>query len=333
MPVNDKILVSDYNNIRNKIVNVLGPGSGSSGYGQTLSSSAVSLSSRITVNEYVLLRNDIINAHRHIFGTTPVLAEPTAGSLVKFTSTFVPSIAESPYNQYDTYANSIVNNRYTAHISQVITVNKGEQTRSDWVNGYWNTRLSCTVTVTFTNSTQARYFFNSGGTIRFESSRNDIDPNNPSTRQQNVAWTALLNRSPKMVSFGAQLPTTGFSPMNGQNFYRLTNAYQVWETRSSTTPYASNTYRISARSNVTNNSAGTANIVEFLVEWIDGYTDPGPGGPPFTGDQIDGIFTLDVSTQESFGVLVPATAGNFTVESPSVLLGSIIQDPNGPLGS
>jgi len=113
----------------------------------------------------------------------------------------------------------------------------------------------------------------------------------------------------------------------------LTNAYQVWETRSSTTPYASNTYRISARSNVTNNSAGTANIVEFLVEWIDGYTDPGPGGPPFTGDQIDGIFTLDVSTQESFGVLVPATAGNFTVESPSVLLGSIIQDPNGPLGS
>jgi hypothetical protein len=65
MPVNDIITQAEYNNIRNKVIGVLGTGSGNSGYGQPLNSSAVALGTRVTVNEYANLRFDIINAWVH----------------------------------------------------------------------------------------------------------------------------------------------------------------------------------------------------------------------------------------------------------------------------
>ncbi len=318
MPVNDKILVTDYNNIRNKIVNVLGVGNGTSGYGQVISSSAVSLSNRVTINEYALLRNDIINAFTHIYGSPPVLAEPVIGDTVRFNTDFTPSTTDSPVTQYDQYADQITANRFVVHPSQSITTTKGERSRNDWVDGYWNTKLSCTVTVTFSTSAAARHFFNSGGEIRFVSSRTGgtID------RQQNISWSSLLN-SAGTIRFGVQLPTAEFSPMNGENFYRLTDVYQVWSSITSSSPYTANIYRISARSNVANNSTGTATRLEFLVEWDDGYSDPGPPSP---GDEVDGTITLSISTLEASGFLVPIGAGLFSVESPSVLIGEIIQD-------
>jgi hypothetical protein len=324
MPVNDKILVTDYNNIRNKVVNVLGVGSGSSGYGQTVSSPLVSLSSRVTVNEYALLRNDIINAYRHIFGSSPALVAPTEGNLVRYNATgTTPEQATQPVVQYDRFADQIVTNRFLIHPSQAITTSKGSNSRNDWTGGFWNDRLSCVITTTFTSSNAARFFFNSGGEIRFASTRTG----GTTTRQQNISWSNLLN-SAGTRAFGAQIPTSGFSPMNGQNFYRLTNAYQTWYTTSASSPYTNNTYRIQARSNVVNNSSGTATQVDFLVEWIDGYVDPGPPPP---GDEVDGTITISVSTLEASGTLVPVGAGNFTVESPTVSIGAIIQDANGPL--
>ena len=321
MPVNDKILVTDYNSIRNKVVNVLGNGSGTSGYGQPVSSSSVSLRSRITVNEYALLRNDIINAHRHIFGTVPTLATPALGNKVRYSTNFTPSTSDSPYTQYDQYANQIVNNRFTVHPTQAISVDKGGQSRSAWTNGFWNTRLSCVIQILFSTSNQARFFFNSGGQIQISSTRFG-----GTGSAQNSAWTNLLAAAGIQV-FGAQIPTTGFSPMNGQNFYRLTNSYQQWFTRSASSPYSDNTYRVSARSNVANNSSGTATRVDLLVEWIDGYNDPGPPAP---GDRVDGTITVSVSTLEASGTLVPAGAGTFNVESPTVTFGTIIQDTNVP---
>jgi hypothetical protein len=335
MPANDKIVIADYNNIRNKVSNVLGSGSGTSGYGQTISSSSVTsgsltvAASKVTVNEYALLRNDIINAYRHIFGSSPVLASPTEGNLVRYDATgTTPEQATQPVVQYDRFADQLIANRFTIHPSQAITTSKGSNSRSSWTGEFWNNRLSCVITTTFTNSDAARFFFNSGGEIRFNSSRTG----GTITRQQNISWSNLLS-SAGTQGFGAQIPTSGFSPMNGQNFYRLTNVYQIWYTVSASSPYTTNTYRIQVRSNVANNSSGTATQIDFLVEWIDGYVDPGPKTPenPPPGDQVDGTISISVSTLEASGVLVPVGAGNFTVQSPTVSIGTIDQDPNGPV--
>ena len=326
MPVNDKIREIEYNDIRAKVVGILGTGSGNSGYGQVLSSADVSVSSRVTVNEYALLRNDIVNAYKHIFGTNPTLATPVEGNTVRYNTTFTPSTTDSPITQYDTWANQIVANRFTVAGSQLITASKGSQSRN--FTSPWTTRLECTITVNFTTANQARFFFNSGGEIRFGSSRSGGSANPSPGFIQNNAWTNLLSGA--NARFGGNFPSTGTTPADGQNYYRLNNSafssISPFYSISASSPYTLNVWRVKARATDTaNNSTGTCKQIEFLAEWIDGYTDPTagqPGNPP-PGDQVDGLITVNVSTQEAFGTLIPVSAGNFTVESPVVSYSAI----------
>lgn len=326
MPVNDKIRVVEYNNIRTKVVNVLGAGSADSGYGQPVRSSAVSVSNSVTVNEYALLRDDIINAYKHIFGSNPTLATPAEGNTIRYSTTFTPATTDSPITQYDTWANQIVSNRFTVAGSQAITTAKGSQERN--FTSPWTTKLECTITVNFTTATQARYFFNSGGEIRFTSSRTGGTASPNPGWIQNNAWSTLLTGA--NARFGGNLPSTGTSPADGQNYYRLNNSaftsISPFYSISASSPYTSNVFRVKARATDTaNNSTGTCKQMEFLVEWIDGYTDPTagqPGNPP-PGDQVDGLIKVNVSTQEAYGVLVPVGAGDFTVESPVVNFSTI----------
>jgi hypothetical protein len=74
--VNSIIVQADYNSIRNKVIAVLGNGSGNSGYGQQarIVSTAVAEGTKVTINEWANLRFDIINAYKHINGSNPVTA-------------------------------------------------------------------------------------------------------------------------------------------------------------------------------------------------------------------------------------------------------------------
>jgi hypothetical protein len=83
MSVNNNIRESDYNSIRNKLASVIGTGSASFGWGQSVVSSAVNESTSVTINEWGRLRFDIINAHTHIFGTTPTTVQPALGNTIK----------------------------------------------------------------------------------------------------------------------------------------------------------------------------------------------------------------------------------------------------------
>jgi hypothetical protein len=480
MTVNAKITQAEYNSIRNKLTNVIGTGSASSGWGQTVVSSAVGVSNPVSINDWGKLRFDIINAHKHIFGTTPTTVQPALGNTIKsdidsvtfngaisgttliaynqsgatsmlaigqtltsgggtgrsitasinnlpititsFTSktassgsylvvyaittqpvalpfgnntlvtisgnsntnyngtvpitastttsitvqyfsdpgtygsgtttvtvtpnnpwgystwtlsgsgtvaysamTAANSTTRHPITQYDEFADTIVTNRFTVHPSQSGTFN-WPTTSTAWPGVYgsfWSTRIQTTVTATWPTATNARHFFNSGGEIRFVSSRSSGGGS-----QQNLAWTSLLN-SAGMQSFGARLPIST-APTNGRNWFQLTSSYQEIRTPiASSTPYGSNSYRISARTpGIANNSSGTAATIEFLIEWIDNYVDPDVlagrnelFNPP--GDRVDGTFALSVSHLFSTGILEPSGTGNFTVQQPSISVGTI----------
>jgi hypothetical protein len=140
--------------------------------------------------------------------------------------------------------------------------------------------------------------------------------------QQNIAWTSILSTAGTR-SFGGNTPASGTTPSDAQNFYRLTNSYQVWYTATGSSPYGANSYRISARCNVANNTTGTANSVDFLLEFIDNYTDTGgiPNPPPT--DDVDGIFSVSASTLYATGIMIPTGTGNFVVESPTVTVSGI----------
>lgn len=291
----------DYNSIRNKVIAVLGTGSGNSGYGQTarLQSSSVSNGTTVTSTQWGNLRYDIYNSLVHQNGTTPTIVQVARGDTVRYG-------AGHPNNAYDTLANTVTTNRFNLGAGQFVTEALGNKNSGDIT---WSGQAYVDVTYTFNTSEDARFFFNSGGQLRIVSSFTASV-----TKSQETSWSNLLTTAGTR-GFGAQAPTTGFSPLNGQNFFRLTNSFQTYYTATASSPYASNTYRLQARSNVSNNSSGTASQVIIRVLFTDGYTDPGPPAP---GDSVSGTLTVSTDMIRPSGVMQPAPAtGNFTTRGPN----------------
>lgn len=383
------ITVQDYSRIRTIVVNMLGPGSASQGYGQTISSFTKSPNQIISQSDWDRLRFDLLNVRVHqtgaaftattnssnaddkkklqftssstsflvlgmaVFGTGSghpltatrfitaiqisganriiTLNEETDSTASSGTSiNFGPGsisdfnegtlVSASAINSYETLGNTSFNDRFLVANGQFVT-EAGTSASRTWnsqtIPRFWSQEISCQITLTFGDANQARFFFNSGGEIRIASSR--IAGRSDS---QNNAWSTLLNTA-AVREFGGQTPSSGFTPMNGQNFYRLTSSYQTYFTISSSAPYAANIYQLQAKCDVSNNSSGTARIVTLLVRFIGGYTDPGSSINDFpnTSDEIDGTFAVTVSEKRALGKLLPV--GDFVVSRPSYAISSI----------
>lgn len=300
MAVGDKVRIPDYNNIRNLVVKILGPGAGNYGYGQPFVSDVVPEGRIVQVSEWEALRNDILTCWRHQTGAATTAALPIAGDTVRYGST-VPNF------QYSVFATSLESTRFAIAAGQYSTAVLG--TGSKTVS--FKTAYSSTVTVNFTSANEARYFFNSGGKIRFNST---FSPSGTSPTQQNNSWKDFL---PTVLDceFGGGSPSV--------NFYSLTTTPQQFYTKSAITPYAANKFRVAASCNIASNAAGGATQVFFTVTWDDSYTDPVPGGglpqsmfPP--GDSVDGTLGLSVSKVQPGGTRYPdLVPDSFIVAGPS----------------
>jgi len=286
MAVHDKIKTIDYNSVRTKVDSHLGTGSGQSGYGQQLQSSPIPPGVKVSAAGWNNLRNDLINIYIHNDGGYPAISQPAHGDKVRYASS-------EPVVSYHVHIDNLAANKFRIDTSQLKTMNKGSQTYSV----AWEAKLECTITYTFTSSTAARHFFNSGGKARFSSDRSG-----GTSSDQNQAWTDMLNAI-GMIEFGADTDTD-------YTYYQLTNANQRIFTHSLSGiySYAGCAFNIYARCNVANNSNGTADTITFLIEWDDPYTG--------SNDNIDGNMTISTNTIEAAGILVPS--GSFTVESPTV---------------
>jgi hypothetical protein len=76
----------DYNSIRNKVIAVLGAGTGNTGYGQDarINSTAVSAGSTVTALQWQNLRWDLYNILLHQNGTIPSITSVNTGDTVRF---------------------------------------------------------------------------------------------------------------------------------------------------------------------------------------------------------------------------------------------------------
>ena len=300
-----RVAATDYNAIRNKIVAILGTGSGQQGYGQSIASSAVFAGNNITKAQWDLLRYDLVNAKVHQDGVLPSIVTIASGDFIGYGAGY-------PNTNYDSLAEQAILNRFNIGAGQSVLslASMTGETAPGVISrtGSWTTQSQCTLTVTFATANDARYFFNSGGKIRFTSSRTG-----GVTSAQNTAWTNLLSTTVGTVIFGAQTPAT-------VNFYTLTTAYQQWYTVSSSTPYSANFYRIEALCNCTDptNVNGTASVVTFRVTWGDSYLDVDPTPP---GDLVNGTLSLTVEEFKAAGSLIPS--GSFSIISPSYSISAI----------
>jgi hypothetical protein len=158
------VLATDYNAIRTTVDNVLGTGSGDSGYGQSLTSSSKTSSDVILDDDINELYADIQVAHTHQQGSaTSLIAQVTTADLIEANN----GVSFKGWIQYQTAANLISTNRLTANAaSMTATAAKTTETKA----AGWNGSNDQIVTVTFASAEARRFFFNSGGEIRISAS-------------------------------------------------------------------------------------------------------------------------------------------------------------------
>lgn len=290
------ILASDINGIRTNVVNILGNGAGSKGYGQTIYSSSVTAGQVILKSQWDALRYDIYNCILHQTGNaSPPLTDIPLNAVIT-------DDAGDALKNYEYYADVITNNRFDVAVGQFgATVEATETTSSTW-----SASATSELVVTWTDADDARHFFNSGGKVRITT---DFTPGSSPTQQSN-AWGGLLQEL--IVDFSAR-------PENPINYYSLTNTYQTYYSKTSSTPYSSNYYALKAKVDVADNSLGTAKVLTIGIDIIDNYVDL--GAPP-PGDLVDG--TLDISVTEIKGntVLAPLNTA-WDITSPTYSLSSI----------
>jgi hypothetical protein len=249
---------------------------------------------QITRAQWDLLKTDIVNILYHQNGELPGIVTVNSGDVIQFG-------AGHPNNNYDTLLETAVANRFRVAASQSTVTSRGAATYTS----AWSSSAQFTLTVTFSTADQGRYFFNSGGKIRL----NTVISGGSGTSQYN-AWVNFLN-SAGIRSFGADTDPS-------VNYYTLTNSFQTYYQSSLSTPYSANNYRLEARTNVANNSAGTATILTLRVTLTDAYTDPGAPAP---GDSVDGTITISVEELKAAGILFPS--GSFSITSPAYSLSVI----------
>lgn len=311
MAVNDIITPVDYNTLRSSIIPIIGNGTSTSGYGQAIQSADKTAHEKISQNDWDLLRYDIVNARTHQDGVAPTITDINEGQLLSY----------SNITQYSGVISTAITNRFNIGSGRFLTESAISSTRST----QWNTLVSCEVTATFANANLCRWFFNSGGQVRIQSSRTG-----GAATAQNSDWSSLLS-SAGLQAFGSQTPTAGFSPMNGQNFYRLTNSYQNFYALSSSAPYSANSYYLDAKCDVADNSAGTATTVYIRVRFADSYVDTFnvPPLPTQTSnaslfppdDVVDGTLTVTVTERRATGSMLPS--GTFSITRPTYSITAI----------
>ncbi len=294
-----QIFASEYITIQDKAQSLLGTGTGTRGYGQPVQSSDVFSGNNITKAQWDLLRYDITSIKMHQDGVMPNIVTVNVGDPISFG-------AGSPNNNYDTLLESAITNRFQIASSQSLVTSKGSSSYSL----AWSTVASMTITCTFSTADQARFFFNSGGKIRVTPAISG----GSSTPQVN-AWKNLLT-SVGTKSFGADT-----DPI--VNYYNLTDSYQTYYQTSATTPYSANNYRLEAKTDVANNSTGTATVLYIRVSLNDTYVDPDTifGGNQPPGDLVNGTLNIAVEELKASGSLFPS--GTFTVTGPTFSLSSI----------
>ena len=293
MTIGTDISAAQYVTIQNKAQSLVGTGSETRGYGQTVQSSDVFTGNAITKAQWDLLRYDIINIKFHQDGILPGIITVNVGDPIGFG-------ASSPNSNYDTLLETAIVNRFQIAGSQSVVNSAASQTYTT----PWSTSLTATLTCTFSTANEARYFFNSGGKVRFTTSLSGVS----STPQIN-AWTNFLAST---RSFGADTGTV--------NYYTLTNSFQIYDqiSVSAAYQYSGNNYRLEARTNVSNNSTGTATQLFLRVTLSDSYVDPGAPAP---GDLVNGTLTIAASELKASGLLQPS--GTFAITSPSYSLSVI----------
>lgn len=312
--VGGNVNASEYNGFVTRINNILGIGSGQTGYGQSITSVHVADSNikDIDNNDWELLRADINLANNHQSGSNTSINEIRAGNIIgadasntttgnsvtrSATDTFsidTPD-ANKGVNDFGSAITTLETDPFTVDSGNLSAENKlaytdtGMSYTSNWGSagdlgiylefdvtfaGGYNCKTDAGVDTAATAADHRRHFFNAGGEIQIKS-----DIANGSGSQKDNDWNTLVgNTGTISMNHTRTTSSVGGTPAS-IGFWDLTTTYQTIFTKNgSQAEYAENYYRIRAKLQSTN-------AVRFEVLFQDAdlgdqrpNNDPGGGG-------------------------------------------------------
>lgn len=279
---------------QNKIAALIGVGFGDRGYGQTSTNvSTTSSGIIISAGQWNNLRSAMSTINTHTGSSLTLQPAVASGGLIEAQNGTLgrPDIS--------TLISTLDTNRLNASIAQMSVSSALTSTRTT----SWGTIIQHEFTVTFADENSARYFFNTGGEIRFSGSRTG-----GSATTINAAWTALLILV-GTVKFGATATTYtgsgGFPTSIG--YYDLTGTYQQIFSHNGAGPsYSSITYSIQARrENYVGANGGNGALIRCIVTFND------TSAYSSYGSTVDGTIVSQVDQYKAGGVLT-ITAPTYT---------------------
>jgi hypothetical protein len=250
-----------------KVSAILGVGYGDRGYGQsTPLLPAQSSGGSIKAADWLNLRTALANIASHQGTSTALL--PPASDFVAGAPIKAEASSTTSYD-FATLISNVDANRFNTNsgASMTLTANSLVSTRTgNW--GAGNSGITTIVTVTFDSEDSARFFFNTGGELRFLISH-------PSGGAQDTDWnTALLGVG--TISFKANSTTRSGSRGSPANigYYQLTTSDQsIVSGLIGSGAYSANTINVSAKAaSITGLNGAKGKQIIFTVTLFDSHS-------------------------------------------------------------
>ena len=299
------ISAADYSTIKSKVDNILGAGSGQSGYGQTITSPTVLRGQRQTAAQWVALRNDMVKARQHQTGTAVGTSTATDGNnLISIGAGTL--ISSTLLAQYNNFADVLTTNKFSLAGA---TNFSDEPLSSSTITSQWNGTRSHQVTITGAtggngSAANLRYFFNGGGTINFAATITGYGE--AGVNQKGWAWNQMLTQM-ATIRFNYNSTTASSGTGSAIGFYSLTTTNQlIFSKAGPSGNYSTNLYRILAKRNVSSTQ------ITFLIEFQDNA-----GANPNNDENVSGTLTSAVTNTRPSGantsVLAHSSANDITL--------------------
>jgi len=268
-------------------------GNGSRGYGQTTISN-VSIAGTVTATQWATLVNNVNSANIHIRNTGSGLTANTAGQTIGFSAGLPVTITLLNQDRLLFATNSAVvvnQNSLTAYSAWTSANTASTLTRSFGAN------------VAFESPDRARFFFNAGGTLKF----NVSCVNGGGAGSRSEAVTNLFDNLGGVATFGANINggRTGTGGTLGTNdidkgYYSATIAnITIVAVTSTTTNYTTDTATITYRTNGTQGQHNDNGTIISLWCNISSTSGGNSGGQFDDSLNVTPTVTIDVSYPET----------------------------------
>jgi hypothetical protein len=306
------IQATDYNGFASTTaggnVNVIwGAGTGDAGYGQSTTLATVSAGGTVTATQWASLVNRISSIASHQGTTITARTAPTAGNVIAVLSAVQTDLNNCYTNRGNAAGTGSQFTSWTGTSSKTSATGSGS---TPWT-------ITFTHTVTWASAAAARYFFNAGGRIKWETSKT-ADATAADTEWNDLANTLVGDI---FITGGTGTQTisgtayTGTTKIGGTGtpdtlattvgWYDLTTGDTlIYRQYADTSPYTGQYIAINAK------TAGAGTQLVLTTTWVD------PGGS--AAGSSDDISGGTATTGISFGT-APATVVTYFPPSTSFL--------------